>query len=59
MNLREEEIVKFAYLGHSNNPESAVDVLKRSLAMRNKYAIFSYSILANSIYFTFNVLKSP
>ncbi|KAJ4803725.1 RING/U-box superfamily protein [Rhynchospora pubera] len=36
MNLGEEEIVKFAYLGHSNNPESAIEVLKRSLAMRNK-----------------------
>ncbi|KAJ3690569.1 hypothetical protein LUZ61_019733 [Rhynchospora tenuis] len=36
MNLGEEEIVKFAYLGHSNNPENAIEVLKRSLAMRNK-----------------------
>ncbi|CAO2189806.1 unnamed protein product [Urochloa humidicola] len=36
MNLQEEEIVKLASLGNHGNLENAVDVLKRSLAIRNK-----------------------
>ncbi|KAG1360772.1 putative E3 ubiquitin-protein ligase TRAIP-like [Cocos nucifera] len=36
MNLEEEEMVKLASLGHGNNHENAVQVLKRSLALRNK-----------------------
>ncbi|XP_062196064.1 uncharacterized protein LOC133899133 [Phragmites australis] len=36
MNLQEEEILKLASLGNHGNLENAVDVLKRSLAMRNK-----------------------
>jgi len=38
MNLQEEEILKLASLGNHGNLQNAVDVLKRSLAMRNKYA---------------------
>lgn len=37
MNLQEEEILKLASLGNHGNLENAVDVLKRSLALRNKY----------------------
>ena len=37
MNLPEEEILKLASLGNHGNLENAVDVLKRSLAIRNKY----------------------
>ncbi|KAI4972756.1 hypothetical protein ZWY2020_003681 [Hordeum vulgare] len=36
MNLQEEEILKLASLGNHGNLENAVDVLKRSLALRNK-----------------------
>ncbi|KQJ95425.1 uncharacterized protein LOC100821625 isoform X2 [Brachypodium distachyon] len=36
MNLEEEEILKLASLGNHGNLENAVDVLKRSLALRNK-----------------------
>ncbi|GJN39674.1 hypothetical protein PR202_gb28807 [Eleusine coracana subsp. coracana] len=36
MNLQEEEILKLASLGNHGNLENAVDVLKRSLAIRNK-----------------------
>ncbi|XP_073012118.1 uncharacterized protein [Typha latifolia] len=36
MNLGEEEIMKLASLGHGSNLENAVEVLKRSLALRNK-----------------------
>ncbi|KAJ1267254.1 hypothetical protein BS78_07G042700 [Paspalum vaginatum] len=36
MNLQEEEILKLASLGNRGNLENAVDVLKRSLAIRNK-----------------------
>jgi TRAF-interacting protein len=36
MNLQEEEILKLAFLGNHGNLENAVDVLKRSLAIRNK-----------------------
>lgn len=36
MNLQEEEIMKFASLGNQGNLQNAVDVLKRSLAIRNK-----------------------
>ncbi|KAG0522480.1 hypothetical protein BDA96_07G040800 [Sorghum bicolor] len=36
MNLQEEEILKLASLGNHGNLQNAVDVLKRSLAMRNK-----------------------
>ncbi|XP_062191656.1 uncharacterized protein LOC133895384 [Phragmites australis] len=36
MNLQEEEILKLASLGNHGNLENAVDVLRRSLAMRNK-----------------------
>ncbi|XP_010934625.1 uncharacterized protein [Elaeis guineensis] len=36
MNLEEEEMVKLASLGHGRNHENAVQVLKRSLALRNK-----------------------
>ena len=38
MNLPEKEILKLASLGNHGNLENAVDVLKRSLAIRNKYA---------------------
>jgi hypothetical protein len=37
MNLQEDEILKLASLGNHGNLENAVDVLKRSLAIRNKY----------------------
>jgi TRAF-interacting protein len=37
MNLQEEEILKLASLGNHANLENAVDVLKRSLALRNRY----------------------
>ncbi|KAL6659314.1 hypothetical protein ACP70R_003354 [Stipagrostis hirtigluma subsp. patula] len=36
MNLQEDEILKLASLGNHGNLENAVDVLKRSLAIRNK-----------------------
>uniref|UniRef100_A0A0A9DKZ5 Uncharacterized protein n=1 Tax=Arundo donax TaxID=35708 RepID=A0A0A9DKZ5_ARUDO len=36
MNLQEEEILKLASLGNHRNLANAVDVLKRSLALRNK-----------------------
>ncbi|KAF7101877.1 hypothetical protein CFC21_103094 [Triticum aestivum] len=36
MNLQEEDILKLASLGNHGNLENAVDVLKRSLALRNK-----------------------
>uniref|UniRef100_A0ACD5ZV32 Uncharacterized protein n=1 Tax=Avena sativa TaxID=4498 RepID=A0ACD5ZV32_AVESA len=36
MNLQEEEILKLASLGNHTNLENAVDVLKRSLALRNR-----------------------
>ncbi|XP_051201282.1 uncharacterized protein [Lolium perenne] len=36
MNLQEEEILKLASLGNHGNLENAVDVLKRSLALRNR-----------------------
>ncbi|RLN05261.1 hypothetical protein C2845_PM13G03020 [Panicum miliaceum] len=36
MNLQEEDILKLASLGNHGNLENAVDVLKRSLAIRNK-----------------------
>uniref|UniRef100_A0A0D9X4F9 RING-type domain-containing protein n=1 Tax=Leersia perrieri TaxID=77586 RepID=A0A0D9X4F9_9ORYZ len=36
MNLQEEEILKLASLGNHGNPANAVDVLTRSLALRNK-----------------------
>ncbi|KAJ3692621.1 hypothetical protein LUZ60_011716 [Juncus effusus] len=36
MNLGEEEIIKFASLGNSTNPQNALEILKKSLAMRNK-----------------------
>jgi TRAF-interacting protein len=36
MNLQEEEIPKLALLGKHGNLENVVDVLKRSLAIRNK-----------------------
>uniref|UniRef100_A0A0E0EHW4 RING-type domain-containing protein n=1 Tax=Oryza meridionalis TaxID=40149 RepID=A0A0E0EHW4_9ORYZ len=36
MNLQEEEILKLASLGNHGNAENAVDVLTRSLALRNK-----------------------
>ncbi|XP_020113254.1 E3 ubiquitin-protein ligase TRAIP [Ananas comosus] len=36
LNLGEDEIVKLASLGHGSNPENAVQILKRSLALRNK-----------------------
>ncbi|KAL5221580.1 hypothetical protein ABZP36_026293 [Zizania latifolia] len=36
MNLQEEEILKLASLGNHGNPESAIDILTRSLALRNK-----------------------
>lgn len=36
MNLQEEEILKLASLGNHGNLQNAVDVLKRSLAIRNK-----------------------
>lgn len=36
MNLQEEEILKLASLGNHANLENAVDVLKRSLALRNR-----------------------
>ncbi|CAO2176497.1 unnamed protein product [Urochloa humidicola] len=36
LNLQEEEILKLASLGNHGNLENAVDVLKRSLAIRNK-----------------------
>jgi hypothetical protein len=37
MNLQEEEILKLASLGNHANLENAVDVLKRSLALRNRF----------------------
>lgn len=36
LNLEEEEMVKLASLGHGGNHENAVQILKRSLALRNK-----------------------
>jgi len=41
MNLQEEEILKLASLGNHGNLQNAVDVLKRSLAIRNKYLLSS------------------
>ncbi|KAL2892113.1 E3 ubiquitin-protein ligase RNF5 [Bienertia sinuspersici] len=35
-NLEEEEIVKLATVGHENNSQDAIDVLKKSLVIRNK-----------------------
>jgi hypothetical protein len=45
MNLQEEEIMKFASLGNQGNLQNAVDVLKRSLAIRNKYAYLLQHVL--------------
>ncbi|URD76079.1 RING [Musa troglodytarum] len=36
LNLGEEEMVKLASLGHGCNHDNAIDVMKRSLALRNK-----------------------
>ncbi|WOK95360.1 hypothetical protein Cni_G04067 [Canna indica] len=36
LNLGEEEIMKFASIGHGHNSENAVAVLRRSLVLRNK-----------------------
>lgn len=38
-NLDEEEIVKLATVGRENNAQDAIDVLKKSLVIRNKYVI--------------------
>ena len=35
-NLEEEEIVKLATVGNENNNQDAIDVLKKSLVIRNK-----------------------
>lgn len=35
-NLEEEEIVKLATVGHESNSQDAIDVLKKSLVIRNK-----------------------
>ena len=45
MNLQEEEILKLASLGNHGNLENAVDVLKRSLALRNRYTPLSFAYL--------------
>ncbi|KAL5204501.1 hypothetical protein ABZP36_009372 [Zizania latifolia] len=36
LKLYEEEIIKLASLGNHGNPENAIDILTRSLALRNK-----------------------
>ncbi|XP_020241047.1 uncharacterized protein LOC109819655 isoform X1 [Asparagus officinalis] len=36
LNLGDEEMVKLASLGHSGNPQNTIDVLKKSLSLRNK-----------------------
>ncbi|PKA46078.1 E3 ubiquitin-protein ligase RHA1B [Apostasia shenzhenica] len=36
INLEEEDVMKLASIGHGNNTENAVDVLKKSLTLRNK-----------------------
>lgn len=36
LNLGEEEIMKFASLGHERNHENMIHVLRRSLTLRNK-----------------------
>ncbi|XP_020578991.1 E3 ubiquitin-protein ligase TRAIP-like [Phalaenopsis equestris] len=36
INLEEEEMVKLASFGHGSNTENALDVLKKSLVLRNK-----------------------
>lgn len=36
LNLEEEEMVKLASIGHGKNPENVIDVLKKSLSIRNK-----------------------
>ena len=45
MNLQEEEILKLASLGNHGNLQNAVDVLKRSLAIRNKYACLLHILI--------------
>lgn len=39
LNLDEEEVLKLASLGKETNNKETIDVLKRSLVIRNKYVI--------------------
>lgn len=39
VNLEEGEILKFASLGNGRNLENTIDVLRRSLALRNRYVL--------------------
>ena len=45
MNLQEEEILKLVSLGNHGNLQNAVDVLKRSLAIRNKDAYLLHILI--------------
>lgn len=36
LNLEEEDVLKFASLGNEANSKETIDVLKRSLVIRNK-----------------------
>lgn len=55
MNLEEEEVLKLASLGGGSNKEQTIDILKKSLILRNKYdfqyivfSCFQYWVLLES-----------
>lgn len=55
MNLEEEEVLKLASLGGGSNKEQTIDILKKSLILRNKYdfqyivfSCFQYWVLLKS-----------
>lgn len=41
LDLDEEEVLKLASLGKETNNKETIDVLKRSLVIRNKYVILN------------------
>jgi len=45
MKLQEEEILKLVSLGNHGNLQNAIDVLKRSLAIRNKDAYLLHILI--------------
>lgn len=39
VNLEEEEVLKLASLGNESNSKDTVDILRKSLVIRNKYVL--------------------